>query len=116
MTIIIVLNMWLKKLPKINLTGISHVSLPHSLEIVLLEGNLCNFDGKFIIKMDIFVFFLRKFQKICKKFKFWTNFFWPYSREICIYPALHMNIEMKYSLDPIHEFHRVGVVEFHQFL
>ena len=27
-------------------------------DILLLEGNLCNFEGKFIIEIDILVFFL----------------------------------------------------------
>ena len=36
---------------------------------ILFPGNLCNFEGKFIISMDISVFFLPKILKICKKIK-----------------------------------------------
>ena len=43
----------------------------HFREILLLEGNLCNFEEKFIILMDILVFFFQKILKI-----------WPYSRDI----------------------------------
>ena len=36
------------------------------MEILLLEGNLCNFEAKFIISMDISVFFFQKMPEMCK--------------------------------------------------
>ena len=46
----------------------------HSRAIVLLEGNLYNLEGKFVIKMDISVFFLQKYWKICKQIHILTQF------------------------------------------
>ena len=42
--------------------------------ILLLEGNLCNFEGKYIIYMNISVFFLQQILKMCKKVKFVIHF------------------------------------------
>ena len=40
-----------------------------------LEGNLFNFEGKFIIKLDILVFLLQKHLQICKQITFLTQFY-----------------------------------------
>ena len=54
----------------------------NSREILLLEGNLNNFEGKFIIKMDICVFFWpKKIWKCVNNSHFWHKL-WPYSRVI----------------------------------
>ena len=44
-------------------------------EMVLLEGNLCNLEGKFIILMDISVFFLQKMSENVNEFTFLKDLF-----------------------------------------
>ena len=60
----------------------------YSREMLLLEGNLCNFEGKFIILMDISVFFLQKILKICKKITFFTQFVTIFQGNFAFFPAL----------------------------
>ena len=42
-------------------------------EMLLLEGNIWNYEGKSIIQMDISVFFFQTFLNICKDLTFWHN-------------------------------------------
>ena len=62
------------------------ISFP-SQEIVLLEGNLCNFEGIFINQMDIYVFSLQKLLKFVFKE---ITFFGHIPTKFGIFSALHM--------------------------
>ena len=55
-------------------------------KVLLLEGNLCNSEVKFIIQMDILVFFLHKFLPICKTITFYRVIliFFFFSSQPCI--------------------------------
>ena len=83
--------------------GSNHnIALPCNVKALLythlMEGNLCHFEGKFIIKIYISVFFLQKFLKICKK---WWIFLLVYSYEILhFFPSLDHDIPLssKYTL------------------
>ena len=73
----------------------------YSREMLLLQGNLCNFEGKFIILMDISVFFLQTFLKIYKIFKFLTkiwililHFFQPLCRLTCEEPLAYQRLHV----------------------
>ena len=53
----------------------------YSWETLLLEGNICNFEGKFINRWIFWSYFFHNFLKICKKYTYLMQF-WPYSREV----------------------------------
>ena len=60
----------------------------HSQVISLFEGNLSNFEGKFIIKMDICVFFLQKILKMCKTFHIFDANLDHIPGKFCIFSSL----------------------------
>ena len=63
-------------------------------------SNFCNLEGKFIIQMDILVFFLHKSLKICQKLTFLTQFVTISQGNFAFFPALGMEfaIKMKHFL------------------